>query len=57
MEFYNTTMKVLSDLEADTKQMLVVFNKIDKVADPIRSRRYAGTSGRGRSSPCKAAKA
>jgi GTP-binding protein HflX len=26
-------MKVLGDLEADTKQMLVVFNKIDKVAD------------------------
>jgi GTP-binding protein HflX len=33
MEFYNTTMRVLSDLEADTKQMLVVFNKIDKVSD------------------------
>ena len=33
MEFYNTTMRVLSDLEADTKQMLIVFNKIDKVAD------------------------
>ncbi len=34
MEFYNTTMSVLEDLEADTKQMLVVFNKIDKVEDP-----------------------
>ena len=33
MEFYNTTMRVLADLGADTKQMLVVFNKIDKVAD------------------------
>jgi GTP-binding protein HflX len=31
MEFYNTTMRVLGDLDADTKQMLVVFNKIDKV--------------------------
>jgi GTP-binding protein HflX len=34
MEFYNTTMKVLTDLGADTKQMLVVFNKVDKVSDP-----------------------
>jgi GTP-binding protein HflX len=34
MEFYNTTMKVLADLDADTKQMLVVFNKMDKVEDP-----------------------
>jgi GTPase len=34
MEFYNTTMSVLTDLGADTKQMLVVFNKIDKVSDP-----------------------
>jgi GTP-binding protein HflX len=33
MEFYNTTMRVLSDLKADTSQMLVVFNKIDKVED------------------------
>src|SRR4051812_25187375 len=33
MEFYNTTMKVLTDLGADTKQMLVVFNKVDKVTD------------------------
>lgn len=35
MEFYNTTMRVLSDLGADTKQMLVVFNKVDKVEDPV----------------------
>jgi GTP-binding protein HflX len=34
MEFYNTTMKVLADLGADTKQMLVVFNKMDRVEDP-----------------------
>ncbi len=34
MEFYNTTMRVLADLGADTKQMLIVFNKIDKVTDP-----------------------
>ena len=34
MEFYNTTMRVLDDLGADTKQMLVVFNKVDKVSDP-----------------------
>ena len=34
MEFYNTTMRVLADLGAETKQMLVVFNKIDKVDDP-----------------------
>ncbi len=34
MEFYNTTMRVLGDLGADTSQMLVVLNKIDKVADP-----------------------
>jgi GTP-binding protein HflX len=34
MEFYNTTMKVLGDLGADTKQTLVVFNKMDKVDDP-----------------------
>jgi GTPase len=33
MEFYNTTMKVLTDLGADIRQMLVVFNKIDKVAE------------------------
>lgn len=34
MEFYNTTMKVLGDLGADTKEMLVVFNKMDRVEDP-----------------------
>ncbi len=34
MEFYNTTMKVLADLGADTKQTLVAFNKMDKVEDP-----------------------
>ncbi|HVE17160.1 MAG TPA: GTPase HflX [Chthoniobacterales bacterium] len=34
MEFYNTTMSVLEDLGADTKQMLVVFNKMDQVEDP-----------------------
>jgi GTP-binding protein HflX len=33
MEFYNTTIRVLTDLGADTKQMLVIFNKIDKVSD------------------------
>src|SRR5215212_609118 len=35
MEFYNTTMNVLTDLGADTKQMLVVFNKVDKLSDPL----------------------
>ncbi|HEX4630360.1 MAG TPA: GTPase HflX [Chthoniobacterales bacterium] len=35
IEFYNTTMKVLTDLGADTKQMLVVFNKVDKVSNPF----------------------
>jgi GTPase len=34
MEFYTTTMRVLTDLGADTNQMLVVFNKIDKLSDP-----------------------
>lgn len=34
MEFYDTTMRVLGDLGADTKHMLVVFNKTDKVEDP-----------------------
>jgi GTP-binding protein HflX len=32
-EFYNTTMEVLADLGADTKQTLVVFNKMDRVED------------------------
>ena len=34
MEFYNTTMKVLAELGADERRMLVVFNKIDLVEDP-----------------------
>jgi len=34
LEFYETTLHVLSDLGANTKQMLVVFNKTDKVSDP-----------------------
>ena len=34
MTFYNTTMSVLAQLGAETKQTLVVFNKIDKVTDP-----------------------
>ena len=34
LEFYDTTLKVLTDLGADTKHMLVVFNKTDKVQDP-----------------------
>ena len=33
MAFYNTTMKVLAELGADEKRMLVTFNKIDKVRD------------------------
>jgi GTP-binding protein HflX len=33
LEFYNTTMKVLAELGADEKRMLVAFNKIDKVSD------------------------
>lgn len=34
LEFYDTTMKVLGDLGAETKEMIVVFNKIDLVSDP-----------------------
>jgi GTPase len=34
VEFYNTTMRVLTELGADAKRMLVALNKIDKVADP-----------------------
>ena len=34
MEFYNTTLRVLKDLDAETGQMLIVLNKIDKVSDP-----------------------
>jgi GTP-binding protein HflX len=33
MEFYNTTMKVLADLEADQRPMIMAFNKIDLVQD------------------------
>ena len=33
MEFYDTTMKVLAELGADKRPMLVVFNKTDKVTD------------------------
>jgi len=33
-EYYDTTMKVLAELGADTKRMLVVFNKMDRVTDP-----------------------
>ena len=35
LEFYDTTMKVLSELGADGKRMLVVFNKTDRVEDPM----------------------
>src|SRR5687768_10166651 len=34
MEFYTTTMKVLEELGAGRQPMIVVFNKIDKLADP-----------------------
>ncbi|MHA3770523.1 GTPase HflX [Verrucomicrobiota bacterium sgz303538] len=34
MEFYNTTMRVLKELGAEERPMLVVFNKIDKIEDP-----------------------
>jgi GTPase len=33
VEFYNTTMKVLGELKADNKPMIVAFNKIDRIAD------------------------
>lgn len=33
LEFYNTTMKVLAELGADQRRMLVAFNKIDLVTD------------------------
>ena len=36
MEFYSTTMKVLAELGADKRPMLVVFNKTDKVSDTAR---------------------
>lgn len=35
LEFYGTTMKVLTDLGADHKKTITVFNKIDQVEDPI----------------------
>ncbi len=34
MEFYSTTMKVLAELGASERPMLVAFNKIDLVEDP-----------------------
>lgn len=34
MEFYQTTMKVLGELGASSRPMLVAFNKIDKIEDP-----------------------
>jgi GTP-binding protein HflX len=34
IEFYNTTMKVLAELKADARPMIVAFNKIDAVSDP-----------------------
>jgi GTP-binding protein HflX len=34
MAFFNTTMKVLRELGADEKRMLIALNKIDKVEDP-----------------------
>lgn len=33
-KFYETTKKVLAELGADEKRILIVFNKIDKLADP-----------------------
>ena len=33
LAFYHTTMKVLAELGADEKRMLVAFNKIDKIRD------------------------
>jgi GTP-binding protein HflX len=35
LEFYGTTMKVLSELGAADKQTLTVFNKIDLIDDPL----------------------
>ncbi len=35
LEFYDTTMKVLADLGADAKKTITVFNKIDRVEDPL----------------------
>ena len=33
MEFYNTTMKVLAELHADERPMIVAFNKVDAIQD------------------------
>ena len=35
LEFYDTTVKVLADLGAEQKPTLTVFNKIDRVKDPL----------------------
>jgi GTP-binding protein HflX len=35
LEFHATTMKVLEELGADAKKTLTVFNKIDRVEDPM----------------------
>ena len=35
LEFYDTTMKVLSELGAENKRTLTVFNKIDRIEDPL----------------------
>jgi GTP-binding protein HflX len=35
LEFYGTTMKVLSELGAENKRTLTVFNKIDRIEDPL----------------------
>jgi len=35
LEFYDTTMKVLTELGADAKKTITVFNKIDRVEDPL----------------------
>lgn len=42
MKFYETTRKVLAELGADEKRILIAFNKIDAISDPsvITSLRY-----------------
>ncbi len=35
LEFYETTMNVLSELGAENKRMLTVFNKVDQLEDPL----------------------
>ena len=35
LEFYDTTMKVLSELGAENKKTITVFNKMDRVDDPL----------------------